>query len=142
MGGSKAIHFGLMILRLGIGAIFAFHGYPILSDGVSEWRDLGHDMMHPIGIEFAYPMWGFLSAVSMAIGGLFVALGLLVRPFAFLLLVTMSLITYSHIDYGGGFIAYRDSLTAAVAFFALLIAGGGDYAMGRAVKPLDGKWYQ
>ena len=142
MGGSKALHFGLMILRFGTGVIFAFHGYPELSGGMDNWKFLGQRAMAPIGIEFAYPLWGFAAAASMAIGGLFIALGLLVRPFAFLLLVTMGLATYSQIDAGQHFNDYRPALTAAVVFFALLIAGGGDYAMGRAVKPLDGKWYQ
>ncbi|MHC4984586.1 MAG: DoxX family membrane protein [Planctomycetota bacterium] len=142
MSGSKALHFGLMIVRFGIGVIFAFLGYPILSGGGGDWKTLGHDIMTPIGIDFALGLWGFLAAVAMAIGGLFIALGLLVRPFAFLLLLTMGLMTYSVIDGGGKFVAYHADLTAAVVFFGLLIAGGGDYAMGRAVKPLDGKWYQ
>lgn len=142
MGGSKALHFGLMILRFGIGVIFAFLGYPILSGGGDAWQSLGHEAMAPIGIDFAHGLWGFLAAVAMAIGGLFIALGLLVRPFAFLLLLTMGLLTYSTIDAGGHFPDYHAELTTAVVFFALLIAGGGDYAMGRAVKPLDGKWYQ
>jgi len=142
VGGTKAIHLGLMILRLGAGTIFAFLGYPALSGGIDTWRSIGQKAMEPIGIEFAYPFWGFMAAAAMSIGGLLVALGLLVRPAAFLLAVTMGLATYCHSHAGNKFDDYYGAPVAAVVFLALLVSGGGDYAAGSVVKPLDGKWYQ
>ena len=68
---SKALHFGLFVLRFGIGVVFVLYGYPKLSDGPDRWADMGERVMEPLGVEFAYAMWGFLSAAAQTIGGLF-----------------------------------------------------------------------
>lgn len=145
---SKALHLGLFVLRFGIGVVFIMYGYPKLSDGPDRWADMGEAVMEPLGIEFAYAMWGFLSALAQAIGGLFLALGLMVRPAAVCLLLTTGLSTAAIIAAESGFLRslqfsdFAEPLTLSIVFLALICAGGGDYAMGKAVKPLDGKWYQ
>ena len=83
---SKALHLGLFVLRFGIGVVFIMYGFPKLSDGPDRWADMGQAVMEPLGVEFGYAVWGFLSAAAQAIGGLFLALGLMVRPAAVCLL--------------------------------------------------------
>ena len=138
-----ALHVGFLIIRLGVGMIFVVYGYPILSGGTGKWNQLGNKLVEPLGVSVGDGLWGFLAAAGMTVGGLFVALGLLVRPSAFLLLLVTSLWAYAEMHrLTASLEHYYFPLSMAIVFAGLLIGGGGDYSLGRAVKPLDGKWYQ
>ena len=147
-------HLGLLILRLGIGAIVVCLGYPELLAGKEAWQSLGQSAMEPIGVTFGHSVWGFLGVVAMVAGGAFVALGVAFRPSALCLFITSAVAAFMRYDGGqalapgrltpSGLIGpgYGAALGAAVVFLTLLIGGSGDYAVGRAFRPLHGKWYQ
>jgi putative oxidoreductase len=152
--GRAATNLGLLILRLGIGTIFVCLSYPLLVTDKETWRSLGQAAMEPIGVTFGFWMWGLVGVVIMLAGGAFVALGVLFRPSALCLLITTALITYIRYDGGqalapglpvpGGLLApgYGSALGAAVACLALLVSGSGDYAVGKSLRSMRGKWHQ
>ena len=49
---------GLLILRVGIGIMFLFHGLPKLTGGPAFWGQLGM-ATNFLGIGFAPAFWGF-----------------------------------------------------------------------------------
>ncbi len=138
----KAVHAGLFIARFGIGALYVAFGLPLLQAGSDTWRQLGAEAVEPIGITFGHVGWGVIGVGIYAVCGLFLAVGVLVRPSALALLATAALTAYGHLHANDSFEAYSTPLAMAILFVAFVISGGGDYALGRAIKPLDGKWYQ
>jgi putative oxidoreductase len=72
-------NFGLIIIRVGLGIMFIYHGYPKLTGGEKAWTQLGGSIQY-LGIHFLPAAWGLLSAVVETIGGLLLILGFLFRP--------------------------------------------------------------
>ncbi len=137
---------GLFLLRTGIGIVFLRHGVPKFlgtpEHGAREtWEMLG-GAMGAFGIHFAPVFWGFLSAFAEAAGGLALVLGVLVRPFAALMLVNMLVATAFHAGQHHGWAQISHPLSLAIVFLCLLLAGGGRLAAGRALPGLRGKWHQ
>ncbi len=122
------IDLGLLILRIGIGIIFIFHGLPKLLGGVETWTQIG-STMSLIGINFAPAFWGFLAAAAEAIGGLFIIIGLLHRPVALMLVFTMIVALIMHLSAGDPFGIYSNALKGLIVFIALLITGPGKYSV-------------
>src|ERR1700712_3184051 len=79
---------GLLIIRIGIGIMFIYYGYPKLLGGPDGWEQLGHSM-GSLGIHFFPTLWGFLSAVTETFGGILLMAGLFFRPVCILLLINM-----------------------------------------------------
>ncbi len=132
---------GLLVLRLGIGIIFLFHGVPKLLGGPETWGKLGLAMGN-LGITFYPVFWGFMAAVAEGVGGFFLIIGFLVRPSAGMMTFTMIVATSMHYFKGDGFGKYSHSLSLAVVFLALMIMGGGRWALGAQIKFLENRWYQ
>lgn len=123
---------GLLILRVGIGIMFIFHGYPKLVGGPEIWTKVG-GVLSMLGIGFAPGFFGFMAAISEVGGGLLLALGLFTRPASFFLLITMIVATLMHVTGGDPFVKYSHALESAILFFSLLLIGPGKYS-------LDEKW--
>ncbi|MGV8963112.1 MAG: DoxX family protein [Candidatus Saccharimonadaceae bacterium] len=122
------VNVGILVLRIGFGIIFIIHGLPKLLGGVEAWTQLG-STMSMVGITFTPAFWGFMAAASEAIGGLFILLGLLQRPVAILLVMTMLIALTMHISGGDPFGVYSNALKALVVFIALAITGPGKYSL-------------
>jgi len=71
--------FGLLLMRLGLGALMVLHGYPKLLGGPDQWVPIGRSMKN-LGVNFLPVFWGFMAAVAEALGGLLILLGLYFRP--------------------------------------------------------------
>jgi putative oxidoreductase len=107
---------GMLVLRLGFGLGFLFyHGWGKLVGGPEVWAGVGGAVSH-LGIEFGHTYFGFMAAAAEAIGGACIAAGLLFRPAAVLLAITMFFATTQHIVTGQG--------TPAHAFKNLWVAAG------------------
>jgi putative oxidoreductase len=85
---SKQVDLGLLIGRVGIGAIFIVSGWQKLSGGQAAWAHLGHAMAN-FGITFMPNIWGLLATLIEFVGGILLVLGFLFRPAAFLILLNM-----------------------------------------------------
>ena len=69
---------GLLILRLGIGTMFMYHGYGKFAGGTEMWAKIGGAMSF-LGVSSHPEIFGFLAALSEFGGGLCLILGFLVR---------------------------------------------------------------
>lgn len=136
--GYKWRHFGLLLLRVGIGLMFILHGWPKLAGGAERWEMLGQSMQ-AVGIAFAPTFWGFMAAFAETVGGLLLILGFLFRPACLLLVITMLVATAMHAVAGDGFGGYSHALEAAILFFSLLFIGPGKYSIDHELFPVDKK---
>ena len=124
----KLIHLSLLIIRLGIGFSFIMHGYSKMFGGVEKWEKLGNNMAL-LGITFLPVFWGMMAAISEFFGGIFIALGLGTRIFSILMSFTMLVAMLRHISAGDSFGKISHPFEMLVIFIALIIAGGGKYAI-------------
>ena len=122
------VNAGLLVLRIGIGIIFIFHGFPKLMGGVETWTQLG-STMSVMGITFAPAIWGFMAAATEVGGGLFIIFGLLHRLVALMLIFTMVVALLVHVSAGDPFAVYSNALKALVVFVAFAISGPGVYSL-------------
>ncbi|MBS1772325.1 MAG: DoxX family protein [Bacteroidetes bacterium] len=127
---SKYTDFGLLIMRIGVGAMMMLHGFPKITGGTEKWLSLGKHISH-VGINFGYTFWGFMAAISEGIGGLFIILGLFFRPTAFLLFFTMLIAVLTHLSSIEGDI-WSDASHAielCSVFIAMFIMGPGRFSV-------------
>ena len=120
---------GIFILRLGLGAMFLYHGWPKISGGVETWRGLGM-AMGSIGM-YSYPeFWGFMAAISEFGGAVLLITGFLMRPAALLMAFTMFVAAMMHLkNPEQGLKAASHAIESGVAFLSLVLIGPGDYAI-------------
>lgn len=119
---------GLLLMRLGVGAMMVLHGYPKLLGGPEKWTKLGGNMKH-FGIT-AYPeIWGFMGSASECIGGALLVLGFLFRPSAFLLLCTMIVAAVTHLKGGDTIMDASHAIELGFVFLGMFILGPGKYSI-------------
>lgn len=119
---------GLLLGRIGLGAMMMFHGIPKLSGGPKLWEKIGTSM-HNLGIDFLPTFWGFMASFSEGIGGLLIVLGLLFRPSAILIIITLIVAAIQHFSAGDGWMGASHAIETALAFLILLFIGPGKYSI-------------
>ena len=119
---------GLLFLRIGIGVMMIFHGYPKMLGGPEKWEKLGLAMSF-IGINFYPIVWGFMAAFAETVGGLFIIIGFAFRPSALLLFFTMLVASIMHIKNGDGIGEASHAIELAAVFFGLLFIGAGKFSV-------------
>ncbi|OED37703.1 hypothetical protein AB834_01435 [PVC group bacterium (ex Bugula neritina AB1)] len=118
----KNLNLGLLILRLGLGVLFIFHGFPKIIAGPASWLSLG-GAMSSLGINFLPTFWGFLAASSEFFGGIFLVLGLFHRTACAFIFLTMSVALLKHINADDSFSVYSHCLTCAIFALGLFFTG-------------------
>jgi len=121
---------GNLFLRVGIGAMIAFHGYPKFIGGVEKWEQLGAAMSN-LGMDYVPVFWGFCAAVVEFFGGIALVLGLFSRLSAFLLCFNMVVAATMHFSKGDGIGGSSHAIELGIVFFALFIMGPGRYSIDR-----------
>lgn len=119
---------GLLLMRVGMGGMFVYHGLPKLLSGPTRWEALGR-ATRAFGIDFAPTFFGFMAAIAETGGGLCLALGLLFRPALALLATTMIVAAAFHLDKGDGLGKASHAIEAAIVFASLLLIGPGRYVL-------------
>jgi putative oxidoreductase len=111
---------GLLLLRLAVGVIFIYHGYPkLLHQGAGMQ---GFFVQHGLPAYFVY-----ISGVIEVFGGGMLVLGLFARAAGLLLAVEMGVAIWK-VHSGGGITAlhnYEFPLTLGAAAFAIAAVGAG-----------------
>ena len=124
---SRFRDFGLFIIRFGMGVILAYvHGYGKITGGIDAWHQNGAAVSN-LGIHFGYAFWGFMSAFAEFMGGIFIALGLLFRPFSIIVVInfiiaTVTMLNVTTIDKASNAIVFL------CVFLGLLITGPGKFS--------------
>ncbi|MES2275693.1 MAG: DoxX family protein [Bacteroidota bacterium] len=121
-------NFGLLIIRVGLGIMFIYHGLPKLAGGVDTWKGLGMATKN-VGITFWPVVWGFLAAATETIGGFLLIIGLVFRPVCLLLLVNLIVAALFHFSKGDGWGGAAHAIEDAVMFAGLLFVGPGKYSV-------------
>jgi len=119
-------NFGLLIIRVGLGIMFIYHGFPKLQGGVKTWEMVGQ-ATGVVGIHFWPVVWGLLAALVEAVGGFLLIIGLAFRPVCLLLL--MELIVAALVSFHpGGLMNASHAIEDAIMFAGLLFVGPGKYS--------------
>ena len=108
-----------------------FHGFPKIKGGPELWAGLGSDMS-VVGINFLPVFWGFMAGFSEFFCSLLLIIGILFRPAAFLLAMTMFIAVLKHLDIpegspGAGWSGASHALELLVIYLALILTGPGKY---------------
>lgn len=120
---------GLLVIRVGIGAMFINHGFSKIAGGPEKWEKIGM-AIGKLGIDFMPVFWGFMAAGSEFFGGICLVIGLMFRPAATLMLMTMIVAASKHIlTVGEGFGMASHAIEAGILFLGLIIIGPGKYSI-------------
>jgi putative oxidoreductase len=120
-------NFGLLIIRLGLGIMFIYHGLPKITGGIKEWEGLGKAAGY-IGIHFWPILWGLLAAIVETFGGFLLILGLAFRPTCLLLVINL-FVAASVGMHQGGLSDASHAIEDAIMFAGLIFVGPGKYSM-------------
>ena len=120
-------NFGLLIIRVGLGIMFIFHGFPKLKGGPEMWTQIGGSAKY-IGIHFLPVVWGFLCALVEAVGGVLIILGLAFRPVCLLMVINLIVAALSQLNQGGLMDASH-AIEVCVVFAGLIFVGPGKYSV-------------
>ena len=121
---------GLLILRVGIGAMFMTHGYGKLVGGPEMWGKVGGAVSN-FGIHFAPTFFGLMAALSEFGGGLCLILGLFFRPACFFMLCTMIVASTHHFVSGDGLQVASHAIEDGIVFLSLMLIGPGQWSLNK-----------
>ena len=107
-----------------------YHGWSKLLADTSRWERLGNSLTQWIGLDSLSVPLGFMAAFSESIGALLIAFGLLTRPAAFLLGITMLVATSKNLM-KGGIDGSELSLIFLMLCIYILLKGPGRYSLDR-----------
>lgn len=120
--------FGLLLLRVAVGAVFLFlHGLPRLGDP-SSWARLGRSVGY-LGIQFGHQVWGFAAVLAMTLGAVCLLLGWLHRPAALVLTITMGVASIWKFYPFGGWDAAAYPVSMAGVCLSLVVIGPGRFSL-------------
>jgi putative oxidoreductase len=125
---------GLLVLRVGLGAMFIYHGLPKLLAGPALWAQLGM-ATGTLGIHFLPVFWGFMAAAAEGIGGLLLLLGLLSRPACLLMFINMVVAASFHLGKGDGLGIASHAIEVGIVFLSLVLIGPGRYSLDEVIRP-------
>jgi len=121
---------GLLIIRLGLGICFIFHGLPKIRQHPFSWEDIGK-MAHMPGPK----IMGMIGAFIEFGGGILLALGLFTRPAALLLFLQMVVaVFFVHLQMGppmNTFAQYSHAMEDGFVFLGLVFLGAGKLSVDR-----------
>ena len=124
---------GLLILRIGIGAMFIWHGWPKITGGPMFWEKLGM-ATGSVGIHFAPTFFGFMSAFAEFGGGLCLILGIGTRLASTLLFINMAVAASMHLSHGDGLKGASHAIEDGIVFLSLIFIGPGKYSVDEKIK--------
>jgi len=126
MNRDNARDLGLLVVRLGLGGMYLYHGIPKLMGGTQLWANLGKAMSF-VGIDFAPVSFGLAAALSESLGAVCLILGFFFRPALVFLMITMGVAASMHLGKGDGFAVASHAIENGIVFFGLLFIGPGRY---------------
>jgi putative oxidoreductase len=126
---SKHADFGLLIGRIGIGAIFIFSGWRKLSGGQAAWTQVGHAMAS-LGIAFMPNIWGLIATLAEFIGGMLLVVGFLFRLAATLIMLEMFVAAVSTFrQHPHDFTIYSRPIEMLCILIVFLFVGPGKFSI-------------
>ena len=124
-------NFGLFVMRVGLGVMMFLHGLPKLTGGIPRWEALGQNMGH-LHIHFIPVFWGFMSAITETIGGIFCVLGLWFRLVSLLMVINFVVAVATLFAGGSTVLAASEAIELLFVFFGLVFLGAGSYSIDKS----------
>ncbi len=126
---------GLLILRVGIGVMFMFHGLPKLLGGPERWEVLAQFGLPFLPEGIISIAFGFAAMAAELVGGLLLALGKYHRIACLGLAATMAVAFSTKVGDISGISNFAQAagwpLELLIVFVALLFTGPGKYTVGK-----------
>jgi len=122
---------GLLIMRIGLGAMMVVHGYPKIAGGAEKWAKLGKAMDN-LGIHSYYTFWGAAASFTECLGGVLVMLGLFFRPVSILMMFTMFVAATSQLRHGDSLPDASHAIELCFVFLGLIFVGPGKYSVDKS----------
>lgn len=126
---------GLLILRAGIGLMFALHGIPKLLGGPATWEGLAQSGLPFLPAGIIAMAFGFAAMASELVGGLLLAMGRCHRLACLALAATMAVALSTKL---GAVTSITDFAKVAgwplellIVLIGLLMTGPGRYTVGK-----------
>jgi len=129
-GLSKFDFFGVFILRSGLGALVAIHGFPLFISGPNAWKRVG-DPVSLAGIDSFHLFFGLASVMIQAFGGLALIAGLFTRGAALLQTIILGFAMASAYQRGESLLDQMVYAQITLACFALILIGPGRFSLDR-----------
>jgi putative oxidoreductase len=127
----RRVHFGLLIVRLGLTAVLFWHALPKLFDGMQQWNHTGVGLsainigLPPVILGFSFLFLEALGAVSFMFGYFF-------RVACIILFIIFGFYFFLYLQKPGYDTLMLWSLGLAAVFLGLVYVGPGRYSI--AVK--------
>ena len=119
---------GILLLRISSGVLLLMnHGWDKIISGADKWNGLGRTGLMPLGIEYFHTFFGFMAAFSESICAVLVVIGLLTRPAAALITITMLVGANFHISLGKG--SSEMALMYGIIFLSIGLLNPGKYSL-------------
>jgi putative oxidoreductase len=119
---------GLCIIRVVVGIVTIYFGFPKLMGGPEVWTTVGKNAAL-MGIHFMPILWGFLSACAQTMGGAALVAGLGTRLACIPLAITMVVAILFHMSKGEGFSGYAFALVLLAVYVGFLLIGSGKISL-------------
>ena len=125
---------GLLVVRLVIGiSMILFHGYAKIKGGPELWAEIGKDI-GVLGINFLPVFWGFMAGFAEFFCSILLILGVLFRPAAVLLAITMFVAVVVHLNLppespAAGWKGASHALELLAVYVGLFFTGPGKYKL-------------
>ena len=119
---------GILLLRISSSVLLLMnHGWDKIISGADKWTGLGRTGLMPLGIEHFHTFFGFMAAFSESICAVLVVIGLLTRPAAALITITMLVGANFHISLGKG--SPEMALMYGIIFLSIGLLNPGKYSL-------------
>ncbi len=118
----------VLILRLGIGAMFMVHGFSKISGGPATWMRLGQTVAN-MGIYFYPQWWGFIAAFAEFGGGFLMLSGLFFRPATFMMIIQMTVAFVKHKTSGDSIETASHAIELWFVCLFLFMIGPGKFSI-------------
>jgi len=124
----KHKNIGLFVIRIGLGIMFMYHGYPKLAGGPAQWTQIGGAMGY-LGLGFAPAFWGFMAAITEFVGGFFIIIGFQFRIVCILQAINLIVAAAFHFGQGQGLGDAAHAIEDCIVFAGLIFIGAGLYSI-------------
>ncbi|SVA17461.1 uncharacterized protein METZ01_LOCUS70315 [marine metagenome] len=111
------------------------HGWDKIIAGSDKWTGLGRTGLMPFGIESFHTFFGFMAAFSESICAVLVVIGLLTRPAAALITITMLVGVNFHILLDKG--SPEMALLYGIIFLSIGLLNPGKYSLDHLIFNQD-----
>ena len=128
---------GLLVLRVGIGIMFIFHGLPKLMGGPEGWEGLAQYGLPLLPEGLISIIFGLFAVIAELGGGVLLVLGMYTRIACLALIATMAVAMTTHLGEVTGIGNFAKTLgwtiELIVVFTALLFTGPGRFAVHKSL---------